>query len=75
MRFRDIINLPLIGLVHFYRFAISPLLPRSCRFYPTCSAYTLEALKKHGPLKGIALSVKRIIRCHPFNPGGHDPVP
>lgn len=75
MKIRDIINLPLILLVKLYRFAISPLLPPSCRFYPTCSAYTLEALRKYGPVKGLGLSVRRILRCHPFNPGGHDPVP
>ena len=75
MKVRDILNLPLILLVKFYRFAISPLLPPSCRFYPTCSAYTLEALQKYGPIKGLGLSVRRILRCHPFNPGGHDPVP
>ncbi len=75
MRMRDIINAPLIALVKIYRFAISPLFPPRCRFYPTCSAYTLEALKKHGPFKGLGLSVKRILKCHPFHPGGHDPVP
>ncbi|WP_319475438.1 membrane protein insertion efficiency factor YidD [Marispirochaeta aestuarii] len=75
MKIRDIFSFPLILLVRLYRFAISPLLPPSCRFYPTCSAYTLEALQKYGPIKGLGLSVRRILRCHPFNPGGHDPVP
>ncbi|WP_319559784.1 membrane protein insertion efficiency factor YidD [Marispirochaeta sp.] len=75
MKIRDLVNLPLIFLVKLYRFAISPLFPPSCRFYPTCSAYTLEALRKHGPVKGLGLSVRRILRCHPYNPGGHDPVP
>jgi uncharacterized protein len=75
MRMRDILNAPLIGLVKFYRLAISPLFPPRCRFYPTCSAYSLEALQKHGPIKGLGLSIWRILRCHPFNPGGHDPVP
>ena len=65
----------LIGIISFYRIAISPLLPRSCRFYPTCSAYAITAIKKHGALKGIYLAGKRILRCHPFNPGGYDPVP
>lgn len=75
MRMRDIFNAPLIALVKIYRFAISPLFPPRCRFYPTCSTYTLEALQKHGPLKGLGLSIKRILKCHPFHPGGHDPVP
>jgi putative membrane protein insertion efficiency factor len=75
MRMRDIINAPLIALVKIYRFAISPLLPPRCRFYPTCSRYTLEALQKYGPFKGLGLSIKRILKCHPFHPGGHDPVP
>jgi len=61
--------------VRFYRSAISPLKPPTCRFYPTCSAYALEALEKHGALRGSWLSVKRICRCHPFHPGGLDPVP
>ncbi|MFD1955882.1 membrane protein insertion efficiency factor YidD [Paenibacillus thailandensis] len=61
--------------VHLYRKAISPLKPPTCRFYPTCSAYALEALEKHGALKGSWLAAKRIARCHPFHPGGFDPVP
>ena len=61
--------------VRLYRRLISPLLPRSCRFYPTCSTYTLEALKKHGAVRGLYLSVRRIARCHPWNEGGYDPVP
>ncbi len=66
---------PLIALVKAYRAFISPLKPPSCRFYPTCSAYAIEALTKYGPCKGLRLSLKRILRCHPFNPGGYDPVP
>lgn len=69
------LNTMLIGLVLVYRYCISPLKPRSCRFYPTCSAYTLEALRKYGPFKGSYLGIKRILRCHPFNKGGYDPVP
>lgn len=65
----------LIGLVLFYRKAISPLKPPTCRFYPTCSAYALEAIEKHGALGGVALSIVRICKCHPFHPGGFDPVP
>ncbi|MCE5311753.1 MAG: membrane protein insertion efficiency factor YidD [Nitrospiraceae bacterium] len=61
-------------LILFYRRFISPVLPASCRFYPTCSEYALEALEKYGALKGSFLSVKRIIKCNPFHPGGYDPV-
>jgi putative membrane protein insertion efficiency factor len=63
------------GLIKFYRVAISPLKQPSCRFYPTCSAYALEAIQKHGAARGSLLAAKRILRCHPFNPGGYDPVP
>ena len=68
---KRVVKLP----IHFYRKFISPLTPPSCRFYPTCSAYALEAIDVHGPLKGTWLAVKRIARCHPFNPGGIDYVP
>ena len=61
--------------VIFYRKFISPLFPPTCRFSPTCSQYALEALEIHGPLKGTWLTVKRVIKCHPFHPGGIDPVP
>ncbi|WP_407429533.1 membrane protein insertion efficiency factor YidD [Treponema sp.] len=61
--------------VRFYRKFISPLKPACCRFYPTCSAYALEALKKHGAVKGMYLSTKRILKCTPFHSGGYDPVP
>lgn len=61
--------------VVFYRKAISPLKPPTCRFYPTCSAYALEAIEKHGAGRGVWLAAKRIARCHPFHPGGFDPVP
>ncbi|WP_445489327.1 membrane protein insertion efficiency factor YidD [Niallia sp. 03133] len=64
-----------IILIRFYQKAISPLTPPSCRFYPTCSNYGLEAVKKYGALKGGFLTIKRIIKCHPFHPGGIDPVP
>jgi putative membrane protein insertion efficiency factor len=66
---------PLIWLVRGYQLAISPFLPPSCRFYPTCSEYALEALRRHGAGKGSWLAAKRICRCHPWHPGGHDPVP
>ncbi|ROL61498.1 membrane protein insertion efficiency factor YidD [Bacteroidetes/Chlorobi group bacterium ChocPot_Mid] len=65
----------LIILIKFYKLAISPYLPSSCRFYPTCSEYSMEALQEYGALKGGWMSVKRIFRCHPFNKGGYDPVP
>ncbi len=64
-----------LWLIRFYQRAISPLFPPSCRFTPTCSQYTYEAIEKYGLVKGGWLGVKRISRCHPFNPGGYDPVP
>ena len=65
----------LLGIIRFYQVAISPLKPPACRFYPTCSHYGLEALKRFGPLKGSYLTLIRILKCHPFHPGGFDPVP
>lgn len=65
----------LVGLIKFYQFAISPLTPPSCRFYPTCSEYGLEAVKRFGAIKGGYLAVKRILKCQPFHSGGFDPVP
>lgn len=65
----------LIFLIKFYRKYISPLKSPCCRFYPTCSEYAIEALEKYGALKGSYMSIKRILRCQPFNPGGYDPVP
>ncbi|MCD6117070.1 membrane protein insertion efficiency factor YidD [bacterium] len=65
----------LIFFIRVYRKIISPGLPSTCRFYPTCSEYSLQAIEKYGAAKGIVLSVKRISRCHPWNPGGYDPVP
>ena len=67
--------IPFIWLVRFYQAAISPYLPASCRFTPTCSHYTIEALQKHGLLKGGWLSIKRISSCHPWGRSGYDPVP
>ncbi|MEK3917594.1 membrane protein insertion efficiency factor YidD [Paenibacillus sp. FSL H7-0331] len=63
------------GMVLFYRKFISPLKPPTCRFYPTCSQYALDALELHGPAKGSWLAVKRVCKCHPFHPGGIDHVP
>ena len=65
----------LIALVRFYRYAISPMLGRNCRFHPTCSEYAIEALERHGALRGGWMAAKRVGRCHPFNPGGYDPIP
>lgn len=61
--------------VYFYRYCISPLFPPSCRYSPTCSEYAIQALKKHGPFKGVWLATKRILRCHPWGSSGYDPVP
>ncbi|HYF80332.1 MAG TPA: membrane protein insertion efficiency factor YidD [Symbiobacteriaceae bacterium] len=66
----------LMGLVRFYRRYLSPLKGGpTCRFHPTCSQYAYEALERHGAMKGTYLAVRRILRCHPFHPGGYDPVP
>jgi len=72
---KKIIGAVLLAIVKFYQLAISPLLPPSCRYTPTCSSYAITAIKKHGPFKGFWLSVKRIARCNPFGGHGHDPVP
>ena len=65
----------LILCIRFYQIFISPLKPPTCRFYPTCSAYAIEAIQKKGPVKGTWLAIKRIAKCHPFHPGGYAPVP
>ncbi len=65
----------LLILIKFYQYFISPLTGQNCRYYPTCSAYAIEAVEKHGSFRGTILSVKRIMRCHPFHAGGFDPVP
>ncbi len=66
---------PFVLLIKFYRSCISPLTPPSCRFTPTCSEYALQAFQKHGLFKGLYLSVRRILRCHPWGGSGYDPVP
>ena len=63
-----------LGVLRFYKRFISPLLPPSCRFHPTCSQYSYEAFMRHGVLKGSILTLRRLLRCHPFHPGGFDPV-
>ncbi|MBM4392781.1 MAG: membrane protein insertion efficiency factor YidD [Deltaproteobacteria bacterium] len=65
----------LLTMIRGWRLAVSRFMPPICRFYPSCSAYTAEAIVAWGPWSGTWLGVKRICRCHPFNPGGHDPVP
>lgn len=65
----------LIGLVRLYQLIISPYLPSSCRYHPTCSQYGIDALRQHGALKGGWMAIKRIARCHPWSEGGYDPVP
>lgn len=65
----------LILPIKVYKKIISPHLPKSCRYYPSCSSYSIEALKKYGAFKGLFLSIKRILRCHPWKSGGFDPVP
>ncbi|MCK9273514.1 MAG: membrane protein insertion efficiency factor YidD [Syntrophales bacterium] len=63
-----------IYIIRFYQLCVSPLFPPACRFYPTCSEYTLSAIKRYGPVKGLIMGCKRILRCHPFSSGGFDPV-
>jgi len=65
----------LIALVRGYQTVLSPLLPAACRYYPTCSVYAVEALERYGAFRGSCLAMKRLGRCHPFHPGGFDPVP
>lgn len=65
----------LIWLVRSYQLVLSPLLPASCRYFPSCSNYAIEALERHGAVRGSWLTARRLLRCHPFRPGGYDPVP
>jgi len=70
-----VLNAIFLLLIRAYQYVLSPLLPNSCRFVPTCSQYGVEALKKHGPFRGGWLTLKRISRCHPWGGSGYDPVP
>jgi putative membrane protein insertion efficiency factor len=72
---RTLLTNLLVGLVRGYKYAISPLLGSNCRFEPSCSEYAVEALRRYGPFKGTWLAAKRIGCCHPWHPGGFDPVP
>jgi len=65
----------LIGTVRLYKTYVSPFLPSACRFQPTCSEYAMEALEKHGSIRGTGLTIYRLLRCQPFSKGGYDPVP
>lgn len=67
--------LPFVWLIRVYQYGISPFLGRSCRFQPSCSEYAVESLQRHGVFRGLWLAVRRIGRCHPWHPGGYDPVP
>ena len=75
MKLRSILIYQLVLLVRFYQLAISPYTPSSCRYEPSCSQYTIEALKKRGVIVGLWLSLKRIFSCHPWGGSGYDPVP
>jgi len=72
---KKILIAPFLFLVRFYQIVISPLMPATCRYQPTCSHYMAEALQKHGPIKGLYLGTKRILSCHPWGGSGYDPVP
>ncbi|MEW8960043.1 Putative membrane protein insertion efficiency factor [Moorella humiferrea] len=70
----EIVKKIMIASIRFYQIFISPVLGKRCRFYPSCSQYTIEALEKYGILQGCYLAVRRLIRCHPWHPGGYDPL-
>lgn len=69
------LNRILIALVQLYRWCLSPMLGQNCRFHPSCSQYALDALRQHGAMRGSWLALRRLLRCHPWHPGGYDPVP
>ena len=72
---RKILSFPFVVLIKFYQVCISPFKPPTCRFTPTCSQYALEAFRRHGPVKGLYLAARRVLRCHPWGGSGYDPVP
>ncbi|MDO8310350.1 MAG: membrane protein insertion efficiency factor YidD [Sideroxyarcus sp.] len=72
---RSLLVQPLLLLIRAYQLAISPMLGNRCRFYPSCSEYSMEALRRYGLLRGLWLAVRRVGRCHPWHPGGYDPIP
>lgn len=72
---KHLLSLILILPIRFYQLSISPLFPPSCRFTPTCSQYAIEAIRRHGPFKGLWLALRRLSRCHPWGGSGYDPVP
>ena len=72
---KRLLSLILILPIRFYQLSISPLFPPSCRFTPTCSQYAIEAIRRHGPFKGLWLALRRLSRCHPWGGYGYDPVP
>ena len=75
MAMRSLLILPLVWMIRAYQLAISPMLGNRCRFHPSCSQYAVEALGRHGLFKGVWLATRRVGRCHPWHPGGYDPVP
>ncbi|HQW86080.1 MAG TPA: membrane protein insertion efficiency factor YidD [Flavobacteriales bacterium] len=72
---RRLLTAAMIGLIRLYQFTLSPLLPGACRYTPSCSAYGVEALRRHGPFRGGWLTLRRFLSCHPWGGHGHDPVP
>ena len=74
-RLRNLLSAPFLALIWIYRKCIGPYLPDTCRFTPSCSTYALEAFRKWGPVKGLWLTVRRLLRCHPWGGSGYDPVP
>jgi uncharacterized protein len=72
--YKNILEKSLIGLIRLYQIIISPFLTPCCRFFPTCSDYAIMAIKRRGPFRGMLMAIMRLLRCHPFHPGGYDPV-
>jgi len=75
MNFQMLLRRLAVAPIRLYQYCLSPFMPKNCRFYPTCSAYAHEAVMVHGLFRGTALILRRLSRCHPWNPGGYDPVP